>query len=230
VATGAGFTALLLLGIAMTAWQAIRATNAELLASGQHDLAVVAHDEAARERDDANRANGALRHLAAEQRRTLYATSMNLAQAAWESGDSARTLELLRQWLPKPGEDDLRGFEWYYWNRFAHQDLETLRMTRFDEVCFNGRGARLSPDGRRVAAFTSDPAGATALKLWDADTGRVLWAVPVAADSRRSRSPAPKSGAWRSVRTARALPRRSTAGRSNKSSSGTPRAVGSCGC
>ena len=72
--------------------------------------------------------------LADRQRRTLYASSMNLAQAAWESGDARRTLELLRQWVPKPGEEDLRGFEWHYWNRLAHLDEKTVRLAGFVKV------------------------------------------------------------------------------------------------
>src|SRR5262249_55254854 len=114
----AGFAAVLLLGIGLTAWQAIRATCAQANAAPQRDAAVAAHQAAETERDNVTPANASLRRLAAEQRRTLYATSMNLAQAAWETGNPARTFGLLRQWVPRPGEDDLRGFEWHYWQRF----------------------------------------------------------------------------------------------------------------
>ena len=73
-------------------------------------------------------ANASLRALTDRQRQTLYASAMNLAQAAWESGDARRTVELLRQWVPKPGEEDLRGFEWHYWNRQAHQEARSVRL------------------------------------------------------------------------------------------------------
>ena len=66
---------------------------------------------------------------------------MNLAQAAWESGDARRTLELLRQWVPKPGEEDLRGFEWHYWNRQAHQENAERSLAGSDAT---GRGRRAS--------------------------------------------------------------------------------------
>ncbi len=106
-----------------------RAVHAEARLAVQRDAAlvsehraIVATVEAAAERDKVAEANASLRTLADRQRRTLYASSMNLAQAAWESGDARRTLELLRQWVPKPAEKDLRGFEWHYWNRQAHQE------------------------------------------------------------------------------------------------------------
>ncbi len=193
VMIAAGFVAVLLLGIAMTAWQALRATHAEAesarqrdeavaahrVAETERDKAVAAHRAAAAERDKVAHANQSLRRLAAEQRRALYATSMNLAQAAWEGGNPSRTFELLRQWVPKPGEDDLRGFEWHYWNRFAHQDLKAVRLPGFSKVDAEYAPPTLSPDGTRVAAFVTDPADQTTrLKLWDADTGRELWSVP----------------------------------------------------
>jgi flagellum-specific peptidoglycan hydrolase FlgJ len=72
----------------------------EALAS--EERAIAATREAARERDKVAEANASLQALADRQRRTLYASAMNLAQAAWESGDGRRALELLRQWVPKP--------------------------------------------------------------------------------------------------------------------------------
>ncbi|MGH9764360.1 MAG: AAA-like domain-containing protein, partial [Blastocatellia bacterium] len=60
----------------------------------------------------------AQRKVAQEQeqskRRLLYDTEMNLAQREWESGHVGSVLDLLEAERPKPREDDLRGFEWYY--------------------------------------------------------------------------------------------------------------------
>ena len=127
-------------------------------------------------------ANESLRRLAAEQRRTLYDGSMNLTQAAWETGDAPKAFELLRQWIPKPGEDDLRGFEWHYWDRLAHQDLKSVRLAGFDRDAMNESPPFLSPDGSRVAAFVPEAGGRSwRLTLWDAETGRVLRSVPTTA-------------------------------------------------
>jgi AAA-like domain len=45
-------------------------------------------------------------------RRQLYAAQMNLAQQAWDAGNVGRTVELVEAQRPRPGEEDLRGFEW----------------------------------------------------------------------------------------------------------------------
>ena len=132
------------------------------------------------ERDKVAEANASLRALADRQRRTLYASSMNLAQAAWESGDARRTLELLRQWVPKPGEKDLRGFEWHYWNRQAHQEARSVRLqglTPQDRA--TGLVGAVSRDGTRVAGAVNDLARYTwTIRVWDATSGQELWKPP----------------------------------------------------
>ena len=83
-----------------------------------------------------------------------------------------KALELLRHWLPKPGEDDLRGFEWHYWNRLSHQELETVRLAGFDGDGWTQSTPFLSPDGSRVIAFVPDAGGrASRLTFWDAQSG-----------------------------------------------------------
>ena len=52
-------------------------------------------------------------------RRSLYASDMQLAEEAWESGDILRMRELLDGQKPRAGEDDLRGFEWHYLRRLG---------------------------------------------------------------------------------------------------------------
>ena len=43
------------------------------------------------------------------------------------AGGAERVSELLEQHRPKPGETDLRGFEWHYLNRLCHAELLTLK-------------------------------------------------------------------------------------------------------
>jgi WD40 repeat protein/serine/threonine protein kinase len=59
-------------------------------------------------------------------RRHLYAAHMANAQRAWETGDTARLIELLDAQLPGPGQEDLRGFEWHYLWRLCHRNRATL--------------------------------------------------------------------------------------------------------
>ena len=161
-----------------------RAVQAETRLAVQRDVALASEErataatrEAARERDKVADANASLRSLAHRQRQTLYASSMNLAQAAWESGDARRTLELLRQWVPKPGENDLRGFEWHYWNRQAHQEGRSVRLqglTPQDRA--TGLVGAVSRDGTRVAGAVDDLAHYTStIRVWDATSGQELW-------------------------------------------------------
>ncbi|MBC7857064.1 MAG: hypothetical protein IAF94_26840 [Pirellulaceae bacterium] len=61
------------------------------------------------------------------------------------------------------GPDDLRGFEWYYWNRLAHADLFTLKghTAALRSVAF-------SADGKRLASGSDDQT----VKVWDATNGK----------------------------------------------------------
>src|SRR5438093_6371935 len=51
---------------------------------------------------------------------------MNLAKHAWDEAAVPRALELLEQHRPKPGESDLRGFEWYYRSEEHTSELQSL--------------------------------------------------------------------------------------------------------
>jgi WD40 repeat protein len=144
------------------------------------ERAIAATREAAGERDKVAAANASLRALTDRQRRTLYASAMNLAQAAWESGDARRTVELLRQWVPKPGEEDLRGFEWHYWNRQAHQEARSVRLQGLTpQERAAGLIVAVSRDGTRAAGAAIDLANYTAtIRVWDATSGQELWSAP----------------------------------------------------
>jgi WD40 repeat protein len=103
---------------------------------------------------------------AAEARRNLYLAQMSLAQAAYDSGNIDRTLELLEGQRPGPERDDLRGWEWHLLWRLCHDELRTLEGHTAPIL-----GLAYSRDGRRLATAGADGR----LKLWDAPTGRELW-------------------------------------------------------
>jgi WD40 repeat protein/serine/threonine protein kinase len=101
------------------------------------------------------------RELAVAQ---AYASDMNVVEQAWEQGNFHRAQALLRSYVPKPGQHDLRGFEWrYLWN--LCQDESRLSFTNFQAAVT----AALSPDDRFLAAISGRD-----LKLLDYTSGREL--------------------------------------------------------
>jgi hypothetical protein len=98
------------------------ATEARENAQKAHDAEQAARDEQAK----TLQANQQLERVADLQRRTRYAAEMNLVQSAYTAGNLSEVGRLLEAQRPKPGESDLRGFEWHYLNRNFHQyDQET---------------------------------------------------------------------------------------------------------
>jgi WD40 repeat protein len=98
-------------------------------------------------------------------RRNAYASDMALVQRAVEEGDFGRARDLLRVYLPKPGELDLRGFEW---NLFAGQCRgdEIGTITQPEDVSWN---LSLSPDDSFLASGRS---------VWDVHTGKISFTLP----------------------------------------------------
>lgn len=95
-------------------------------------------------------------------RHNFYTTQMNLVQRDWEAGHITALLDRLEQTRPKEtGDGDLRGFEWYYWDRLCHSELSTLKgHTRgVNSVAF-------SPNGKRIASASDDKT----VKVWDVST------------------------------------------------------------
>jgi serine/threonine protein kinase len=90
----------LVAGIVGTSWGLFLATEAEAETASQRD----------------------------QLRRTLYAAQMQLMPTAWEANNAEWVQVLLDATQPKAGDEDLRGFEWHYWNRQLHAELRTMQL------------------------------------------------------------------------------------------------------
>lgn len=114
-------------------------------------------------------------HETEANRQLLYDMSMRVAQNILEKEPNTdRVRKLLRETTPKPGQQDLRGFEWYNFSWRTHREVK-----RFAEASRVVAAAFL-PDGKSLAI--AEPAGKRKLllKLYDMEAEKELrsWIVP----------------------------------------------------
>jgi WD40 repeat protein len=97
----------------------------------------------------------------------LYAANMKLAFNALELNNRGQVLRLLERHQPKkPGDPDVRGWEWrYLWKQTRSDELFALPESKHDIQC-----VAFSPDGKYLAASE----GFGRISVWDlATTQRV---------------------------------------------------------
>jgi len=99
-----------------------------------------------------------------ETRRLLYVADMDVAQHAWEAANVGRATELLNRHRPEPGQEDLRGFQWYYLRRLCQRGLETPTLDHQAPIL----AIAFCCNGKTLASAGFD----TRIKVWDAETGR----------------------------------------------------------
>src|SRR5262249_47832222 len=173
--TGGIVAAALVLGTALSIWQAVRATIAERAARASEEAAYDQKREADNARETAETQRDELTALNSTLRRTRYVADMNLAHHAWAENNLIRTWQLLEDHRPKPGETDLRGFEWHYLRRLFHGELQVVKAHDGPvlTVKFTSDGKRLISFGRSEARRDSNTYQGvpSEIKLWDAATG-----------------------------------------------------------
>ncbi len=130
----------LVVGIAASTWQAVRATKAEKAETQQRIVAQEAQTVAQAKQYEAE----AQRAIA---RRTAYNASLGSVQADWEKRNYARVRETLasQKDYPEP------SFEWFYWQRMAH-----LELSSFPTYAGGIKTFSLSPDRTKAVLVMKD--------------------------------------------------------------------------
>jgi tRNA A-37 threonylcarbamoyl transferase component Bud32 len=152
-AATAAVIAVLAMGIVTSTWQAVRATDLK-----REALAAQAREAIQREKAEAGerkaveaRANEAkLRELAQAQelaaRQRAYASDMNVAKQALADSNLGRAQDLLDRQEPRPGQQDLRGWEWrYLWQQTRSDALFTLcKKSEIESLAASADGTLLA--------------------------------------------------------------------------------------
>lgn len=165
----AAISLLLVTGVAVSTWQAVRAKRAEQLATKAKLLATqtATAEQAARIAEAKQRQSA--ESNAKQARLNLYAADMNLAQAAVKANNLGRAARLLERHIPKEGEKDLRHWEWrYLWQQIQGDELYSLAA--FNNDVFN---IDHSPDGRHLAIALFDGR----ILIWDLQRNRQIKAL-----------------------------------------------------
>lgn len=153
--TAAAIALLLLMGVTVSSWQAVRATRAEVEQTRQRQIAEANERQALdaqlgeakqRQAADEQRQKAVSQELVARQQ--AYAADMNLAQQALGMNNYGRAIMLLSRHKPQPGQHDLRGWEWrFLWAQCKSDAVASLRLP---ENTNHVTSVAVSPDGKWV--------------------------------------------------------------------------------
>ena len=134
VAMVAIVAAVLLAATGFSTWQAI-------LAKGERRDALAAKSRANGLRLEAERlanteraARVATREARDRLKKLLYVADMKVVQQSWSEGNVAQANELLMRHVPQTGEEDFRGFEWYFYLRLINKTRSFPRIALGDDV------------------------------------------------------------------------------------------------
>jgi serine/threonine protein kinase/WD40 repeat protein len=164
-------------GAGIASYFAVQAAAERLRAEGREK-------DANDERDKVQAGESKIRAEEDRIRRLLYASQMNHASVALSEGRIARVLEILEETTPKPGEPDLRGWEWYYLDRLTRPvgrsfalPGEGISYGAVGDPRYRTRSIDISADGSRLACVRSEGEGYR-FEVWDTATGQIVARLP----------------------------------------------------
>jgi serine/threonine protein kinase/WD40 repeat protein/tetratricopeptide (TPR) repeat protein len=116
---------------------------------------------------------------AAFARQNQYFADVNLAQQVLAAGDVVQAIDLLDNHIPTEGNEDLRGFEWYYLWSLTRSASTAVAWTSAANASVNRevRAAKVSPDGK-LLAVAGGRSNLGEVRIYDAATYQELRALP----------------------------------------------------
>lgn len=118
---------------------------------------------------------------AAEEQRdralsTAYAARLTPATSAIDGQNGIGEIDILESLIPKPGEHDVRGFEWYYlWKRLNDEELAFFMHS----IPLTGLSAHPSePIIASVGVRPRNPDTGSSVLIWNAETGALIKEIP----------------------------------------------------
>ena len=160
---GAGMAVVLLFASVISSWMFLSEKEARQVAQEAVEVQMELRKEAERERSRAKE-----QELLTRQH--LYATDMALVQMALEAGDWQRATYLLDRNRPKPGEKDLRHWEWRYLRQLCQSDEEFTLGSHTERV----KCVAVSPNNRTVITGSNEHL----MRVWDMAERREIATIP----------------------------------------------------
>ncbi|MCR9295535.1 MAG: WD40 repeat domain-containing serine/threonine protein kinase, partial [bacterium] len=183
ISTTAAFTLLLLTATGISGWLALHARRSSQLAEREAIKAQESLKEETHQRELAAQSEATSKAAQDQLRQSLYASKLNLIQSTWSQQQFGQVQSLLDSARPAPGEPDLRGFEWYYWQQKLRGGISStqklaspieaqcVRYGASGERLFSGR-IQVQPSDENGVPKDPSQAAKVQIQIFDGEGGK----------------------------------------------------------